>query len=160
MTPQTTPPKPYFVMEYIYPPEFPKACQPWDEETNKLAISLKNVDTKFVQIPDTHLSVRLFVFRDAASIEFQKSIFPVYTNFFNFEENTGGAFKMVQDFYKKYKYGTPKIPGVPTWIHSIPLRPHLLSPEETILCEKLTVCFFWAVYAQRIFKKPQNLHLN
>jgi len=94
--------------------------------------------------------IQLFNYNDAASLEFKKRTQPVLTDIFNFEAKPPGPFKIVKMFNKNYNYGKPKEPKLPTWIHSIPIRLDLLSPEEKILCEKLAVCLFFAVFGQRL----------
>jgi len=152
MIPNAIPPTD-FVMEYHYPPGFPLATQTWDEASNHLAASLKGVDIQLVQIPGTEIWVQLFIFLNGASLEFKKDSRHVYTNFFSFDKQSKGVFAAVKDFYKKYKLGTPRLPKQTMWVHSIPRNPKLFSQEEKDLCERLTMCFFWAAFGQRLRKQ-------
>lgn len=76
----------------------------------------------------------------AARGQYDKSIVDLPTSLKNVD--TKGA--------AVHRLGTSKQPVVENWIHSIPMPPAypLLRENEIILCEKLTIAFFWAVYAQ------------
>jgi len=132
-----------FQMQYFMPDAYPRINTPLDDETTELTRKLKGVDKKSVPIPNSALSVQLFLMLNGASLEIKK--------------RDQLVFILVEDFYKKYNLGVPKPPKLPCWIHSIPIAYDRLRENEVILCTKVTVSFFWATFYQKLKKSnPMN----
>jgi len=55
---------------------------------------------------------------------------------------------IVEGLYVRYDLGAIVRPSLGMWIHSIPINHQLLRENEIELCQKLTVAFYWAVFAQ------------
>jgi len=145
-----------YQLQYFVPADQPAVNASFDKAIMEMCAKLKGVDTKSVQVPNSALSVQLKVMQDGASLEIKKRGQLVYINFFCFEtQYFATVFTLVENYYKKYDLGTPKHPKIPTWIHSIPIAPAILRENEIILCQKMTVSFFWAVYAQHLKKSNQ-----
>jgi hypothetical protein len=145
-----------YQLQYIVPNGFPAVNAAFDKDIMQMCAKLKGVDTKGALVPNSALSVQLKVMQDGASLEIKKRGQLVYINFFCFETQYFAAvFALVEDFYRKYDLGVPKHPKIPTWIHSIPIAASALRDNEVILCQKMTVSFFWAVYAQLLKKSNQ-----
>jgi len=145
-----------YQLQYFVPANYPAVNASFDKEIMEMCAKLKDVDKKGVQVPNSALSVQLKVMQDGASLEIKKRGQLVYVNFFCFEtQYFASVFAMVENFYHKYDLGAPKHPKIPTWIHSIPIAPTLLRDNEVILCQKMTVSFFGAVYAQHLKKSNQ-----
>jgi hypothetical protein len=147
-----------FHLQYLVPDNFPEANGAWDKEVLHMCAQLKNVDRQFVQVPDSALFIRLKVLIDGASLEIKKRDKLIYINLFCFEKQYfPGVFAQVEEFYRLYKLGVPQKLTLPTWIHSIPVAADLLRDNETVLCQKMTTSYFWAVYGQSQKKrKPAN----
>ena len=147
-----------FQMQYFVPDGYPRIDVPLDNETTELTRKLKGVDKKSVPIPNSALSVQLFLMLNGASLEIKKRDQLAFINFFCFEAmNSPEVFILVEDFYKKYNLGVPKPPKLPCWIHSIPIAYDRLRENEVTLCTKVTVSFFWATFYQKLKKSnPMN----
>jgi hypothetical protein len=145
-------------LQYFVPEGYPAVNAGFDKEIMEMCAKLKGVDTRDVSVPNSALSIKLLVMVNGTSFEIRKRGKLVYVNFFCFEpQHFSEVFALVEDFYRKHNYGTPKHPKIPTWIHSIPIAHDLLRDNEVILCQKMTVSFFWAVYAQHLKKRnPMN----
>ena len=120
-----------FQMQYLLPKGFPAADGRFDREASLLGASLKGVDIKGAYVPNSALWLKLDVMLDGASLDIKKRDQLIYINLWIAQRPTIG-----------------------TWIHSIPVGHRLLRENEVQLCQKLTVTFFWAVFAQRM--KRQN----
>ncbi|HWK03782.1 MAG TPA: hypothetical protein VNS58_09125 [Puia sp.] len=147
-----------YQLQYLVPPSYPLVNASLDQEIMKTCAALKGVDTKGARVPNTALSIQLIIMLDGASVEIKKRGQLVYINLFCFEAlHFQTVFVQVEDFYRQYNLGIPKRPKLPTWIHSIPIANTILRENEIILCQKMTVSFFWAVYAQHLKKRnPMN----
>ena len=147
-----------YQLQYLVPANFPAINASFDKAIMEMCARLKGVDKKGAQVPDSALSIQLKVTEDGASLEIKKRGQLVYINFFCFEtQHFQSVFIIVERFYNKYNLGVPKQPKIPTWIHSIPILPAVLRENEVLLCQKMTVSFFWAVYAQHLKKSnPMN----
>ena len=151
---------PMHQMQYLLPEGYPSAKGQYDQSIVDLTASLKNVDTKGAAVPNSALWLKLNVFLDGSSLEIKKRKVLTYINIFNIDgSKSSKIFGTVQGLYEVHHLGTPKEPKVENWIHSIPIPPAytLLRENEVILCEQLTIAFFWAVYAQW-FKKHNPLN--
>ncbi len=144
-----------YKMQYLVPSGFPAAKGEWDRAAVDLGASLKGVDKKWVQVPNSALRLKLAVMLDGTSLEIKKRDTLVYINLFCVDGGKADqVMTTVHGLYKRYDLGTATRPSVATWIHSIPVAHQLLRDNELELCQKLTVSFFWAVYAQHL--KKQN----
>ena len=143
-----------YQMNYLVPPGYPVPHGSYDKDIVNMTASMKGVDRKSVNVPNSALWIQLKVMLDGASFEIKKRKELVYINFFCFEaDKIDSVFSTVQFFYEKYKLGTPKRPSLPTWIHSIPADYHLLQENEIQLCQKMTVSYYWALYTQLLKKR-------
>ncbi len=147
-----------YQLQYILPPGSPPANGAVDKSVMEMCAKLKGVDTKGAKVPNSALSLKLFVTPQVASLEIRKREELVYLNFFCFAT---GSFEelllVVGGGYQEYNLGAPERPKIPTWIHSIPIAPDLLRENEIVLCQKMTVSFFWAAYTQQLKKSnPMN----
>ncbi|WP_431209668.1 hypothetical protein ACQ86N_26435 [Puia sp. P3] len=121
----------------------------------RLGGSLKGVDRQGAHVPGTALWLKLNVMGDGTTLEIKKRDLPVYINIFCLDgTDAPRLLNVVQGQYDLHSLGVAKRPTIGTWIHSIPVGHHLLRENEVLLCQKLTVAFFWATYAQRM--KKQN----
>lgn len=147
-----------YQLQYFVPEGYPAVNASFDQEIMEMCARLKGANAKGTQVPNSALSVQLKVMEDGASFEIKKRGQLVYINFYCFDtQHFQSVFSMVEDFYYKYTLGVPKRPKIPTWIHSIPIAPTQLRDNEGILCQKMTVSFFWAAYAQHLKKSnPMN----
>ena len=147
-----------FNMQYFVPDNYPAVNASLDKEIARMCGNLKGVDRKFVQVPNSALSIRLFVMENGSSVEIKKREQMVYTNLFCIDASHFlDIFAVVEGFYRQYNLGTPKQPKLPTWIHSIPIAHELLRENEIVLCQKMTVAFYWAVFYQQLKRRnPMN----
>jgi hypothetical protein len=147
-----------YYVSYLVPPGHPLVKAELDKTVMEMTASLKGVDKKMVNVPNTGLCVRLKLMPDGGSIEIKKRKELVYINLFCMEaQHMDSVFGAVCNLYVNYKLGTPKRPSMPTWIHSIPVAEHLLRENELQLCHKMTVSYYWAVFAQLLKKRnPLN----
>jgi hypothetical protein len=147
-----------FQMQYFVPEGYQAVNASLDKEISDMCARLKGVDKKDVQVPDSALSIRLFVMENGSSVEIKKRGQMVYTNLFCFDSrHFQDVFCVVEGFYLQYNLGVPRHPKIPTWIHSIPIAHNLLRENEIFLCQKMTVSFYWAVFAQQLKKSnPMN----
>ena len=143
---------------YLAPPGYPTPDGSFDKDIVNMTASIKEVDKKSVNVPNSALWIQLKLMPDGGSFEIKKRKDLVYINLFCFEaENTDSVFSAVISLYEHYKLGTPKRPPVPTWIHTIPVAEHLLRANEIQLCQKISVSYYWAVCAQLLKKRnPLN----
>jgi hypothetical protein len=149
-------PKNGLAFQYLVPTAFPHVDANWDAGVSLIASKLKGIDMRNVKIPNTALSVQLFVMLNGASLEFQKRGRLVYVNLLCYEaDHAVDVFEAVKFHYQTYNLGIPQRPKIATWIHSIPTAPDILRDTETFLCEKLTVYFYAAVYGH--FRRERNL---
>jgi hypothetical protein len=95
---------------------------------------------------------------NGSPLEIKKRGQPVYLNLFCFDPfHLQSMLDAVEELYRQFGLGTPKRPKMPTWIHSVPVNDSILRPNEIVLCQKMTVSFFWAVYAQQLKRSnPMN----
>lgn len=147
-----------YKLQYFVPFSYPSVDASYVPEIMEMCAKLKGVDTKGAQVPNSALSIKLMVMLDGSSVEIKKREQLVYVNFFCFDvQHFDHVFILVEDFYRRYNLGVPKRPKIPTWIHSIPIAHDILRENEIILCQKMTVSFYWAVYAQHLKKiNPLN----
>ena len=147
-----------FNMQYFVPDNYPAVNASLDNEVARMCGNLKGVDKKSVRVPDSALSIRLFVTGNGSSVEIKKRDQMVYTNLFCFDASHFlEIFDVVQGFYQQFNLGIPRHPSIPTWIHSIPNGHDLLRENEIILCQKMTVSFYWAVFYQQLKRRnPMN----
>jgi len=146
-----------FQMQYLMPDGFVPPNGRFDREAAQLGASLKGVDVKGANVPNSALWVKLGVHPDGADFEIKKRGELVYINIFCYElSHKSGVLAIVQQLYNQHGLGVVKTPGVSKWIHSVPVQHHLLRPNEIELCQKLTVAFFWAVFAQRKKRSEHN----
>lgn len=145
-------------MRYFVPSNHPSVDGSLDMDVIRMAASIKGVDRKSVNVPNTALWIQLIILADGASLEIKKHKKLVYINLFCFEVlQTDSVFLTVNSLYKRYSLGTPKRPLQPTWIHSIPVSTSLLRENEFQLCHNLTVAYYWAVYRQLLNERnPLN----
>lgn len=151
---------PFHKMQYLLPDGYPSAKGKYNRSIVDLTSSLKGVDTKGAAVPNSALWLKLNVFQDASSLEIKKRNVLTYINVFNIDGSKSlKIFGTVEELYEVHRLGTPKRPRVENWIHSIPmpLAYPLLRENEILLCEELTIAFFWAVFAQW-FKKHNPLN--
>jgi len=147
-----------FNMQYFVPENYSAVNATLDKEIARMCGNLKGVDKKSVQVPNSALSIRLLVMDNGSSVEIKKREQMVYTNLFCFDaRHFVNIFSVVENFYRVYNLGTPKHPKLPTWVHSIPIAHELLRENEIVLCQKMTVSFYWAVFYQHLKKRnPMN----
>ena|ERR1700754_1539093 len=147
-----------FNMQYFVPENYPAVNATLDKEVTKMCGNLKGVDKKSVHVPNSALSIRLLVMQNGSSVEIKKREQMVYANLFCLDSCSFlDIFSVVEGFYRQYNLGTPKHPKVPTWIHSIPIAHELLWENEIVLCQKMTVSFYWAVFYQQLKRRnPMN----
>ena len=147
-----------YKVQYFVPDNYPAVNGSLDQAVSRMCVNLKGVDKKSVRVPNSALSIRLLVMENGSSVEIKKKEQMVYTNLFCFDSrHFMDIFSVVQGFYQQFNLGRPKHPKIPTWIHSIPIAHDLLQENEIILCQKMTVSFYWAVFAQQLKKQnPMN----
>lgn len=147
-----------YEVQYFVPDGYPLVNALLDDETMKMCSRLKNVDTKGAQVPNSALAVQLKIIENGTLFEIKKRGQFAYINIFCFEpQDFHQLFALVENLYTQNKLGVPKRPKMPTWIHSIPIAPTILRDNEISLCQKITLSFFWALYAQRLKKSnPLN----
>jgi len=142
--------QPIYQLQYLVPPGYPVVDASFDQEIVDMTAKIK-CDGKFGKVPDSALSIMVTVMENGTSIEIKKRDRLVYINFCCFEAlHFQSVFTLIEDFYTRYNLGIPKRPIVPTWIHSIPIAHDILRENEIILCQKMTVSFFWGIYAQHL----------
>ena len=147
-----------YQLQYFVPDSHPKINADFDQDTTDMCARLKGVDTKGAAVPNSALYVKLQVMENGASLEIKKRGEPVYINLFCFEpQHFTSVFAVVEGYYRQFNLGVPHHPKLPTWIHSIPIAYARLRENELILCQKITVSFFWAVYAQHL-KKSNSMN--
>lgn len=147
-----------YQMSYLVPSNHPPVDGALDMDIMRMTASMKGVDQKFVNVPNSALWINLIMMTHGSSLEIKKYKELVYINLFCFEEQKRDiVLSAVHDLYEKYSLGKPKRPPLPTWIHSIPVATSLLRENEYQLCHKMTVSYYWAVYAQ-ILKKRNRLN--
>ncbi|MHA4809521.1 hypothetical protein ACX0G9_15515 [Flavitalea flava] len=147
-----------YEVQYFVPSGYSSGEAALDDEIMAMCSKLKNVDTKGDQVPNSALSVQLKVMHNGTILEIKKRGQLVFINLFCFEtQDFQELFALVENLYSQLKLGAPKRPKMPTWIHSIPIDPAILRENERILCHKMTLSFFWAVYAQHL-KKSNTLN--
>jgi hypothetical protein len=140
-----------FAMQYILPEGYPSTDGALDKSIVALTSKMKVSGTKDTPVPSSALSVRMEVRLNGTILDIKKRGQPVYLNFFCFEETyTDSVLVLVEEMYRRLGLGTAKRPKMPTWIHSVPVNVSILRPNEVILCKKVTVSFFWAVFAQHL----------
>jgi len=147
-----------YQLQYLVPKNYSIVDASYDKQISEMCAKLKGVDTKGSQVPNSALSIQLKVMLNVASVEIKKRGQMVYINLFCFEPNHfQKVFLLVEDLYRAYNLGLPLRPKISTWIHSIPIAQEVLRENEIILSQKMTVSFFWAVYAQRLKRSnPMN----
>ena len=145
-------------VQYFVPAQYPPVTPVLDPEVSALCSGLKGVDREGASVPDSELFLQLKVMEDGASLEIRKSGQLVFVNFFCLEgTQIHSVYKVVKLIYRDHHLGKPRKPHISTWIHSIPFAQQILQEKEIELCQKMTVSFFWAVYAQHM-KRSNTLN--
>jgi len=145
-----------FYFQFIVPLGHPKYEVPYDIEMIATCISLKKVDRESVPFPNSALSVKLTNMLDGASVEIRKRDKMAFINMLCFEAgNFSRVFSTVEDLYRNFNLGQPKRPAMESWIHCIPVPGPTLRENEILLCQKITLSFFWHGFAHVI--KNRNL---
>ena len=140
-----------FAMQYILPEGYPSTDGAVDKSIVALTAKMKVSGSKDTPVPSSALSVRMEVMLNGTILDIKKRGQPVYRNLFCFEETyKDSVLVLVEEMYRKLGLGIAKRPKMSTWIHSIPVNDSILRPNEIILCKKITVAFFWAVFAQHL----------
>jgi hypothetical protein len=138
-------------LQYLVPPGFRQFPAELDRETTELARKLKDVDKRFVPVPNSALSIKMIRMLDGTTIEVRKrqELAFVYcccigVRYFD------NVFALVSKLYKDLKLGSPAKPTQSSWIHCIPIPGPQLRDNEVLLSQKLTVNFFWALFYQEL----------
>jgi hypothetical protein len=147
-----------YALQYLVPDKYPAADGSFDPAISDMCATLRSVSTRDTAVPHSALSVRLTVMLNGSTLEIKKRGQPVYMNLFCFDtSHLESMLAAAEELYRQFGLGTPKRPKVPTWIHSVPVTDSILRPNEIVLCQKMTVSFFWAVYSQRLKRSnPMN----
>jgi len=141
--------------EFLVPEGYAEPNGTFDRENMLMSAQLykKGAETRDIPVPNSALSVRMLVTPDGTSLEFKKRGQLVYVNLFCLgSQYFDQVFPHVAEFYREYDLGIPILPKLDTWIHSIPVAQHLLREHEIILCQKMTVSFWYAVYGLHVMK--------
>ena len=110
--------EPMLRMQYLVPANFPEPYGELDREIADLSMSLKTVDKKWTEVPNSALRLKLNVFLDGASLEIKKRDQLVYINIFCIDGHRASEFlAVVQELYNKHNLGTIKLPAVENWIY-------------------------------------------
>jgi len=147
-----------YTLQYILPDKYPPADGSFDSAISDMCAKLKSVSTRDTAVPNSALSVRLTVMINGSTLEIKKRGQPVYLNLFCFDSShLESMLAAVEELYRQFRLGIPKRPKMPNWIHSVPVNDSILRPNEIFLCQKMTVSFFWAVFAQQLKRSnPMN----
>jgi len=147
-----------YSLQYLLPPHYPGVNGVLDKDVVKMTAQMKHVDERDTAVPNSALSVRLAVMLDGSTLEIKKREQPVYLNLLCYDIfHLESMLAAVETLYRRFGLGIPQRPNVPNWIHSVPVNDSILRPSEIILCQKMTVSFFWAVFAQQLNRSnPMN----
>lgn len=130
----------------------------FDAAIPDMCATLKSVSTRDTAVPRSAVSVRLTVTLNGSTLEIKKHGQPVYLNLFCFDaSHLESMLPAVEELYRQFGLGIPKRPKMPNWIHSVPVNDSILRPNEIVLCQEMTVSFFWPVFAQQLKRSnPMN----
>lgn len=132
---------------YFVPPGHARPADLSDDECFNFCASLKVADENWVEIPDSDLWISFDVCFDGAAVKIQKAGEVVFVNLFCLDtEQFGPVFKQLRSLYTEYELGSPEVPMLPNWIHSVPINQHLLLDSEITLSHRLTLGFYWVAW--------------
>ena len=117
----------------------------------EFAATLKGVDSDWVRVPDSKLSIKLAVMINGASIEIKKHGKMALIGLCCFEpEYRSGLLKVVKRLYKDNRLGEPQQPRLPCWVHMIPVKGTSLDEDELTLSGWLVITFYWVIFGQQM----------